>query len=34
LAGDEAYFEGGKPLDSEVSIGLFKKVKSVNGKIL
>jgi len=33
-AGDIAYFEDGKPLDGEVSIGLFKKVKGVGGKIV
>jgi hypothetical protein len=33
MAGDIAYFEGGKPFEGEVSIGLFKKVKGVNGKI-
>lgn len=34
MPGDEAYYEGGKPFNGEVSIGLFKKVKAVNGKIV
>jgi len=34
MAGDIAYFEGGKPLEGEISLGLFKKVKGVNGKIV
>lgn len=32
--GDIAYFEEGKPLEGEVSIGLFKKIKGVSGKII
>lgn len=34
MAGDDAYYEGGKPFNGEVSVGLFKKVKGVNGKIV
>lgn len=34
MSGDEAYYEGGKPFNGEVSVGLFKKIKGVNGKII
>ncbi len=34
MAGDLAYFENGEPLNGEVSVGLLKKVKGVNGKIV
>lgn len=34
MPGDEAYYEGGAPLNGEVSVGLFKKIKGENGKIV
>lgn len=34
MVGDLAYFENGEVLNSEISIGLLKKVKGVNGKIV
>jgi len=34
IAGDIAYFEGGKPFEGEISIGLFKKIKGSGGKIV
>jgi hypothetical protein len=33
-AGDIAYYESGSPLDGEVSIGMFKKIKASNGKLI
>ncbi len=32
--GDNVYLEGGKPYDGEISLGLFKKVRVVNGKVV
>ena len=34
VTGDVVYLEDGKPFDGEISVGLFKKVKAVNGKIV
>jgi len=34
MPGDLAFFENGEPLNSEISIGLFAKIKGVNGKIV
>ncbi len=34
MAGDLAYFENGEPLNAEISIGLFAKIKGVNGKLV
>lgn len=34
LSGDLAYFENGEPLNSEISVGLFTKIKGVNGKVV